>query len=114
VTRKEDKTMSMSKQEILEAVPSAYLVTAAMQIVEQTGVPTERHSHNWCIAFNGRHFAPKYLLSLAGGLDAEQFKGGENTANDALRDLGFAATPCHCGGRGQPHTEDTRAPVGVP
>lgn len=94
--------MSMSKQEILAAVPSAYLVTAAMQIVERTGVPTDRLARSWCIEFNGRHFAPKYLLSLAGGLDAERFKGGQNGANDALQTLGFTVTECPCGGNGTP------------
>lgn len=65
------------------------------------GVPKKRYSAKHCLVYNGRHFPPKYVVSLAvpGGLDPSEFSGGPET-NTVLADLGFHVSECTCGGAG--------------
>ena len=48
----------------------------------------EKHTYHWAINQKGRFYPPKYILSLATGVDTNDFSGGETT-NGPLRRLGF-------------------------
>jgi len=69
-------------------------ILEAIKETERVGVPVGRGSKKFCLEYNGRHFPPKYIVSLANKyangeeLDSSEFSGGNET-NDFLRSLGF-------------------------
>lgn len=75
----------------------------AMKRIEREGVPRLRRSRNYCLAFNGRHYPPKYVIavacmqSLGITLDSEDFGGGDET-NDFLSAHGLSVVSYQCGG----------------
>lgn len=70
-------------------------ITKAIDEVERFGLPQGRKSRKFCLEYDGKHYPPKYIISLvnkyASGeeLDPSRFGGGKET-NDFLRALGFS------------------------
>jgi hypothetical protein len=90
-------------------------VLRALERIEEEGIPRRRASTKFCLVHNGRHFAPKYVISEAcralmpDGLDPQLFSGGVET-NDVLAALGFTVVPCTCGGLVSPTPGGVAAP----
>lgn len=69
-------------------------IIKAIEEAKKVGVPEERGSKKYLLEFNGDHFPPKYIISLANRyvngrkLDFSEFSGGKET-NDFLRAVGF-------------------------
>jgi hypothetical protein len=69
-------------------------VLAAIKRIDREGVSPRRESTRYVLLYEGRHYPPKYVLSLAAeeatgqALNPQDFSGGRET-NDILRDLGF-------------------------
>ena len=69
-------------------------VVAAMAEIRAAGSPSTRSSRGYSIVYEGEHFPPKYVVSLAAKyavgreLRPNQFNGGQET-NSFLRGLGF-------------------------
>lgn len=84
----------------------AQQVRLAIEQIEVSGVPPHRRSHRYCLDRNGRHFPPKYVVSLAGvpilghELPSVDFSGGDEV-NRRLVSLGFTVIPGRCGGTGR-------------
>lgn len=78
-------------------------VLAAINRCLSEGFPRKRRSTKHCLVYDGRHFAPKYIISEAcrafypDGLDPDLFSGGPET-NQVLEALGFHVELCQCGG----------------
>jgi hypothetical protein len=78
-------------------------VAAALQKIRRAGVEAHRASNKFCLVEGGRHFPPKYVVSLAveqargRPLAPYEFSGGAET-NRLLTHLGFAVAKCDCGG----------------
>ncbi len=70
-------------------------VLAALERIRKEGVPPDRQSARYSMVHDGRHYPPKYVVSLAVEnatgrvLGSQEFGGGVET-NSALRKLGFA------------------------
>lgn len=70
-------------------------ITKAIDEVERFGLPQGRKSRKFCLEYDGKHYPPKYIISLANKhasgeeLDPSRFGGGKET-NDFLRALGFS------------------------
>lgn len=75
---------NIRRQHILKAIEEA----------RKTGVPEERSSRKFLIEFDGDHYPPKHIISLANKyangkeLNPSEFSGGTES-NDFLRALGF-------------------------
>lgn len=69
-------------------------IIKAIEEIEKNGVPKRRKSRKFFLEFNGRHYPPKYVISLANKyangkeLDPTKFGGGKET-NNFLKNLGF-------------------------
>lgn len=69
-------------------------ILKAMDEIEKTGVPRGRTSKKFLLEYNGRHYPPKYVISLANKyangkeLYPSEFSGGKES-NDFLTALGF-------------------------
>jgi len=78
-------------------------VEAAVRHIDQNGVDKRRASTMFCFVMGGRHYPPKYVVSLAvanahgTALAAQEFSGGTDT-NAVLAGLGFEVVACRCGG----------------
>ena len=72
-------------------------VDAALQEIDQKGMPPEREAAKWDLIRDGKRYPPKYVLGLAAKfatgteLEPSQFSGGPET-NDFLKSLGFEIT----------------------
>jgi len=73
-------------------------VLAAISQIDSQGVPPQRASTKFEIAFNSKRYSPKYVVSMAAKLATgkellpNEFSGGEET-NASLRRLGFDVLP---------------------
>ena len=84
-------------------------IPQALQELVIEGVPRNRASTSYCLVFEGRHFAPKPVISRAykvmfgTELMAWEFPGGEQAANPWLRECGYNVIRCQssCGGLGK-------------
>ena len=80
-------------------------IAEAVRRIEHEGVPRRRRSRGHCLVAGGRHFPPKYTISLAHGvakgkfLDPDQFSGGAES-NRFLGSRNFSVVECACGGIG--------------
>ncbi len=69
-------------------------IIKAIERIDEEGVPPNRKSKKYLLAYNGKYYPPKYVISLANKyangreLDHFEFKGGKET-NDFLRSKGF-------------------------
>ena len=69
-------------------------ILQAMKEVDANGIPLDRHSTKWSVLHDGKHYSPKYLVSIANifrnGEEWHQskFSGGPET-NQFLESLGF-------------------------
>lgn len=69
-------------------------IIKAIEESEKFGVPKGRSSRKFLLEYNGKHYPPKYIISLANKyanskeLDSSEFSGGDET-NNFLRTLGF-------------------------
>ncbi|MEW6374919.1 MAG: hypothetical protein AB1502_03910 [Thermodesulfobacteriota bacterium] len=69
-------------------------ILKAIDEVKRVGVPEGRTSKKLVLEYNGRHYPPKYVISLANKhangkeLEPSEFGGGKES-NDFLRILGF-------------------------
>jgi len=69
-------------------------IIKAIEEIEKNGVPERRKSRKFFLEFSGRHYPPKYVISLANKyangkeLDPTKFGGGKET-NNFLKNLGF-------------------------
>lgn len=69
-------------------------ILEAIQHIEREGIPTGRSSKKFLFEYNGKHYPPKYVITLANKyanseeLDSSMFSGGKET-NDFLRHLEF-------------------------
>ena len=69
-------------------------IIKAIEEIERNGIPKGRNSKKYLLEFNGKHYPPKYVISLTNKyanseiLNPSQFSGGKET-NDFLRNLGF-------------------------
>lgn len=91
-------------------------VLDALAEIRQQGVPDQRQSTRYCLEYEGRHYPPKYVISLAcrrltgEELPATLFNGGYET-NSELNRLGFSTIDCKCGGlRRSLHSEASPGP----
>jgi hypothetical protein len=72
-------------------------VPAAIAEIERNGVPPSRRSKRYHLVYRGRHYPPKYVVSLAArhatgrALPSQTFCGGPET-NTRLWNLGFKIT----------------------
>ena len=88
-------------------------VEAALKRIRQKGVPRARRGRGHCLVAQGRHYPPKYVISLAHEvvagkpLDSGEFEGGRQT-NRFLDRLGFEVVPCRCGGDQNPDGSESR------
>lgn len=70
-------------------------VLAAIERIRKEGVPPARQLRKYSVVHDGRHYPPKYVVSLAvenatgQALDAQEFNGGVET-NSCLGQLGFS------------------------
>jgi len=73
----------------------------ALRRIRREGVPAGRNSRGYCLAQDGRHFPPKYTISLAHHLASggylRGFSGGRET-NRFLEKRGFPVIECGCRG----------------
>jgi len=66
----------------------------AIQEIDGNGIPLNRHSTEWDVLYDGKHYPPKYLISIANKfangeeLQPQEFSGGSE-ANQFLMSLGF-------------------------
>ena len=80
-------------------------IAEAVRRIKREGVPRRRRSRGHCLVTGGRHFPPKYTISLAHGvakgkfLDPDQFSGGAES-NRFLGSRNFSVVECACGGIG--------------
>lgn len=69
-------------------------IIKAIREIDSNGVPSGRRSRKFLLEYNGKHYPPKYIISLANKhangkeLDSSGFGGGVET-NNFLRALGF-------------------------
>ncbi len=69
-------------------------IIKAIEEVKRFGIPKRRSSKKFLLEYNGKHYPPKYIISLAKKyangkeLDSSQFGGGKET-NNFLRIWGF-------------------------
>lgn len=69
-------------------------IIRAISEIKKSKIPFHRESTRWSVLYNGEHFPPKYVISLASKfasgreLDPSQFSGGDET-NNFLREKGF-------------------------
>ncbi|HAW49556.1 TPA: hypothetical protein DCX16_01195 [bacterium] len=69
-------------------------ILKAIDEIEKTGVPKGRTSKKFLLEYNGRHYPPKYVISLANKyangkeLYPSEFSGGKES-NDFIMALGF-------------------------
>ncbi len=79
-------------------------ILAAIATIRKEGFPDRRQSTEYCLVFEGAHFPPKYVVSLAHraatgkDLPSLYFNGGTET-NSYLESRDFETIPCRCGGR---------------
>jgi len=76
-------------------------VEAALDDIDQQGLPKKRRSRDHCLISRNRHYPTKYVLAVANGkatgheLRPTEHKGGE-PADTVLEDLGYTVDK-HCG-----------------
>ena len=74
-------------------------ILAAIQQIDEEGIPRQRLSHTYNLRYGGKLYPPKYVISLANAkvtgteLPPSMFSGGEES-NTFLRKLGFVVEPC--------------------
>jgi hypothetical protein len=72
-------------------------VLSAVADIDRSGTPDRKVSRKFTVDYNGNHYPPKYLVSLANRhangteLSSSVFNGGAET-NDFLRSLGFTVS----------------------
>jgi hypothetical protein len=78
-------------------------VEAALNEIDQRGIPVGRRSKHWCLSSRGRHYPPKYVVGLAHAHEPhghewrpDEHYGGESAANTTLRKLGYGVIPHTC------------------
>lgn len=77
-------------------------VKAAISKIDHSGIDNRRVSKKFCLVIDGRHYPPKYVISLAVEdarglpLSPKEFTAGEET-NAILIGLGFTVVACDCG-----------------
>ena len=94
-----------NKDGVIPPYVSEAHIAEAVRRIELEGVPRRRRSRGHCLVTGGRHFPPKYTISLAHGvakgkfLDPDQFSGGAES-NRFLESRNFSVVECACGGIG--------------
>ena len=74
-------------------------IIKAIERIDEEGVPPNRKSKKYLLAYNGKYYPPKYVISLANKyangreLDHSEFKGGKET-NNFLMSRGFMIVKC--------------------
>lgn len=73
-------------------------ILAAIQTVDENGIPKQRLSRTYNLKYNDRLYPPKYLISVANriknGAELEPFAfGGGAETNSFLEKLGFEIIP---------------------
>ena len=69
-------------------------ILQAIKEVDATVIPLDRHSTKWSVLYDGKHYPPKYLVSIANKFrngeewHQNKFSGGPET-NQFLESLGF-------------------------
>jgi hypothetical protein len=91
-------------------------VLAAIAEIDRSGTPDRKASRKFMVDYNGSHYPPKYLVSLANShangaeLSSSVFNGGAET-NDFLRSLGFTVNGIAASGSGMaPAQQVPKAP----
>lgn len=74
-------------------------ILAAIQNIDETGVPKTRLSRTYNLQHNGKLYPPKYIISIANrivnGKELEPYEfGGGTETNSFLKKLGFEIIPC--------------------
>lgn len=89
---------------IPESIKKKHIEEACDAVIQgQEIIPTRRKSTDHCMVFQGIHFPPKFVISLAAKyanekeLPASQFSGGPET-NNFLLQRSFDVVECTCGG----------------
>ena len=78
-------------------------IVKAIRRIDLDGVPPQRKARGYCLVVNGRHFHPKYTITLAHeiatgeSLSPGLFSGGVES-NDFLCRRGFNVVECGCRG----------------
>ena len=78
-------------------------IAEAIRRIRRDGVPSRRRARDYCLVTNGKHFPPKYTISLAHQiatgkcLRPDQFSGGTESIR-FLGSRGFRVVECTCGG----------------
>lgn len=75
------------------------VILAAIQNIDENGIPKTRLSRTYNLKYNGKLYPPKYLISVANkiinGNELEPFAfGGGAETNGFLEKLGFEIIPC--------------------
>ena len=95
---------------IPSSITRAHILEAIRRIIRE-GVPSRRNSRGYCLVEDGRHFPPKYTITLAHEiakgqpLRSDKFSGGHES-NSFLKSHGFDVIEC---GRSSSHLADSRA-----
>ena len=83
-------------------------IVEALRRINRDGISSRRRGRGYCLVADGKHFPPKYTISLAHqvatgeSLSSDQFSGGVES-NHFLRSHGFNVVECDCGGSGHDH-----------
>ena len=78
-------------------------IAEAIRRIRRDGVPSRRRARDYCLVTNGKHFPPKYTISVAHQiatgkcLRPDQFSGGTESIR-FLGSRGFRVVECTCGG----------------
>ena len=78
-------------------------IAEAIRRIERDGVPSRRRARGYCLVTDGKHFPPKYTISVAHRiatgkcLRPDQFSGGTESIR-FLEGRGFRIVECTCGG----------------
>ena len=85
-------------------------ILQAIEEMDTSGIPVNRHSTKWSVLHNGHHYPPKYSISIANiranGKEwpASKFSGGDE-ANSFLSRLGFKIVKSPSGKTNYPLTQ---------
>lgn len=85
-----------------------HILRALDDINKLRDIPARRRSKDYCLIYGGKHYPPKYVISIANiyandiELKSTRFNSGEcpTCANPFLRSRGFEVIDCGCGGKG--------------
>jgi hypothetical protein len=86
---------------------TAQYIEAVITDIDQNGFPNKRRSTGYCLAHEGTHYPPKYVVGRAHAQErnghewrADKHYGGEST-DCVLRECGFDVIKCTCRNRTQ-------------